>query len=130
MNLVDQAFGVHEKALMAHTMRAEVLARNISNSDTPGYKARDIDFQSIMAGAQQSLGKSLYKTDEQHLSVSFDTASDDLLYRVPLQESIDGNTVAAEVEQAAFAENAIRFQASTRFLDGAVKGLLLAIRGE
>ena len=42
----DKALGIHEKALGFRAQRAEVLANNIANADTPNYKARDLDFQS------------------------------------------------------------------------------------
>ena len=51
------------------------------------------------------------------------------LYRVPMQPTLDGNTVETDVEQAAFAENAVRYRASLSFLDGQIKSLRYAIKG-
>lgn len=52
----DKALGIHEHALQARVKRAEVLANNLANADTPpGYKARDVDFQAMMQKAQDSM---------------------------------------------------------------------------
>ncbi|MEW5011510.1 MAG: flagellar basal body rod protein FlgB, partial [Cycloclasticus sp.] len=45
---IDSLFGVHEQALTYRSKRAEVLASNMANADTPGYKARDFDFKSVL----------------------------------------------------------------------------------
>ena len=45
------ALGVHEQALYTRARRTEVLGANMANTDTPGYKARDIDFRQAVAGA-------------------------------------------------------------------------------
>jgi flagellar basal-body rod protein FlgB len=52
------------------------------------------------------------------------------MYRVPLQPALDGNTVDTQVEQAEFTRNAIQHQASLMFLDGRIKGILTAIKGQ
>ena len=45
---LDSALGIHAKALQLRSRRAELLAENLANADTPGYKARDIDFRAAM----------------------------------------------------------------------------------
>ena len=45
---LDDAFGIHEDALRVRARRSEVLASNLANADTPGYKARDFDFQAML----------------------------------------------------------------------------------
>ncbi len=57
------------------------------------------------------------------------SANPPLVYRVPLQPTVDGNTVDEQVEQGAFADAAMHYQASLSFLNGEVKGLLTAITG-
>jgi len=127
---IDDAFGIHAKALETFGRRAEVLAGNLANADTPGYKARDVDFKSILGGVMKD-ELPLAKTAGGHLATSDRGLSNgDLLYRVPLQPSADGNTVDTQMEQTQFAQNAIRYQASFTFLDGSIKSLLSAIRGE
>jgi flagellar basal-body rod protein FlgB len=57
-------------------------------------------------------------------------SSPDLLYRIPTQATLDGNTVNTEIEQAEFAENAVRYQSTLTFLSGRFQSLKLAIKGE
>lgn len=129
----DKALGIHEKALNFRAQRAEVLANNIANADTPNYKARDLDFASVLAaqktGDQQS--QALQRTSERHIpfeTVSLSTAG--LNYRTASQASIDQNSVDMQVEQANYAENAVQFQASFTLLNSKFKGLISALRGE
>ncbi|AHI28006.1 flagellar basal body rod protein FlgB [Marinobacter similis] len=127
----DNALGVHAQALEARVKRAEVLANNLANADTPGYKARDVDFQAMMQKAQQSVsGFEMAKTDDGHMDTSTDSASGDLLYRTPHQPSLDGNTVDAQQEQTRFMRNAMDYQASFQFLSSKFSGLTKAIKGE
>jgi len=126
----DSALGIHARALMVRSRRNELLASNIANADTPGYKARDIDFRAILDSAGNPAG--LRTTHQNHLSLSGESgiAGAELLYRVPNQPSLDGNTVDPDLEKAAFAENALRYNASLTFLDRKFKGLILALKGE
>jgi flagellar basal-body rod protein FlgB len=129
---IDAAFGMHANALQLYGKRAEILAANMANADTPGYKARDIDFRAALNGAMQG-DLPMRKTSARHLDTAATLGSAmsmQVKYRVPHQASVDGNTVDAQVEQAQFAENAIRHQASFTFLDGTIKSLTAAIRGE
>ena len=135
----DQALGIHEQALKVRTARAEMIANNLANSDTPNYKSRDIDFRQALKTAQENNstdGKlKLHTTNSQHHNVN--SAADfagksefESLYRTPMQPSIDGNTVDEHVEHAEFMENALAFQASFTFLNSRFKGINSAIRGE
>lgn len=130
----DSALGIHDKALLVRSQRAELLASNLANSDTPGYKARDIDFKSVLENAQaaksQIGGNNLQLTHNKHIQISSAAVGAETLYRVPNQPSLDGNTVDAQLEKAAFADNAMRYQASLTFLDGKFKGLIAALKGE
>ena len=121
--------GIHEQALKFRARRNQVLSSNIANADTPNYKARDIDFGAALKKAQtQSI--SLTRTSELHKQ-AWSTARDGgpLMYRIPMQPTLDGNTVETDVEQAAFAENAVKYRASLSFLDGKLRTLRLAIKG-
>jgi flagellar basal-body rod protein FlgB len=129
---LENYFGIHGDALKIRGRRTEVLASNLANADTPGYKARDIDFKSALerAGASGNDARVLKTTQPGHLQAGGSPAgSGDVLYRVPLQPSQDGNTVDTQREQAAFAENAIRYQASLEFLGGRITSLINAIKG-
>ncbi|GGC78366.1 flagellar basal body rod protein FlgB [Marinobacter halophilus] len=127
----DRALGIHEHALQARVQRAEVLANNLANADTPGFKARDIDFQAMMQQAQESVsGMSMNRTHHGHMDTSSPGSNGELLYRTPHQPSIDGNTVDAQEEQSRFMRNAMDYQASFQFLSSKFSGLTKAIKGE
>ena len=110
----DSLFGVHGAALAVRSQRMGVLASNIANASTPGYKAKDIDFQAALASIETPGG-------------SMDAA---MMYRVPLQPSQDGNTVELATEQTAFAENAVAYQTTLSFLNGRISTITRALRGE
>ena len=129
----DRALGLHEKALAFRADLAAVLANNIANADTPNYKARDLDFASVLEAQQSGEGKSvrMARTHAAHLQMEgFIDQAAGLRYRTPHQPSIDGNTVEVQAEQARYTENAIDFQASFTFLNGKFKGLMTALRGD
>ena len=129
---LDSYLGVHPDALKLQSKRTEVIANNLANSDTPGYKARDIDFRAAMASAGSADATvKLATTNASHLSIDPNTeASANLKYRTPLAPSLDGNTVDAQQEQAAFADNSVRYQATLTFLSARFKGLMTAITGQ
>lgn len=126
----DSALGIHIKALNLRAQRTELLASNIANTDTPGFKARDIDFRAVLSKAGSRLQPGLQRTHTDHRPLSGGSLSATTLYRVPSQSSLDGNTVDAQLEKSAFAENAVRHQASLTFLDHKFKGLIEALKGE
>ena len=119
----------HGQALRFRALRNQVLASNIANADTPNYKARDLDFSTALKGVQRE-SLSLARTSDLHKQA---WGSNDIgartMYRVPMQPSLDGNTVSMDMEQAAFAENAVQYRASLAFLDGHIRSLKFAIRG-
>jgi len=132
---IDSALGIHPQALVLRAKRAEVLARNLANVDTPNYKARDIDFRQALGGAMGSnAGSSAMKvTHGNHIGGGMSGASGnafELIQRKATQVSIDGNTVDAQKEHAEFMRNAVRYQASLQFVTGRIRGLMTAIRGE
>ncbi len=127
---IDNAFGIHAQALMLRSHRAELLASNMANADTPNYKAKDFDFQATLARSKNDLPV-LANTQQQHIqagNAKLDNAH--MQFRLPSQPSLDGNTVDADIERSEFMQNSVMYQASLRFLNGRVSGLLTAIRGE
>ncbi|MCV6589889.1 MAG: flagellar basal body rod protein FlgB [Marinobacterium sp.] len=131
---MDRALGLHDDALLLRSRRAEVLANNISNADTPNFKARDLDFRSVLEEQLQSTAQrplELSRTDGQHIyGISEPAYISDLMYRIPRQASVDGNTVEVQEEMARYTKNAMDYQASFGFLDRKFKGLNTAIKGE
>ena len=109
----EKLFGIHASALQLRSQRMMLLASNIANAATPNYKARDLDFSKALDLAQQ--GGSMEGA---------------IAYRVPVQSSLDGNTVEMATEQTAFAENALAYRSSLSFLSGRVNTLTRALKGE
>jgi flagellar basal-body rod protein FlgB len=129
--MFDSLFGIHERALYAAADRVGVLATNIANADTPNFKARDYDFAAVLAGTSEQGGIALTRTHAGHLPLATGGAvAADLQYRIPYQPSLDGNTVEAPVEQAKFAENALRFQTSLDFISRRIAALQTALTGQ
>lgn len=128
----NTALGIHPQALLLREKRSEILAANLANADTPDYKARDLDFKAILdkklAGGPGSPG--LNQTHEGHQVGKSNVLGADLLYRNPMQASLDGNTVEEHIEQAKYAQNAVQYQASLQFINNDFSGLMSAIRGE
>lgn len=124
---LDKLVGFHQKALTVRTERMEVISGNLANANTPGYKARDIDFNKAMESARASQRQDLVKTHEKHISGSM--ASNTFLeYRVPTQpDTGDGNTVEVQAERNRFLDNGLRYQASLEFLNGKIKGMKKAL---
>jgi flagellar basal-body rod protein FlgB len=137
---LDSYLGVHARALTLEAQRTELLAANMANADTPNYKARDIDFKAALAaaggdgGAGSNGALAMSSTSAAHLASQSVDAADalgaNLKYRVPMAPSLDGNTVDTQLEQAAFAENSVRYQATLTFLNARLKELMTAIVGQ
>lgn len=113
----ESIFGIHAAALELRSQRMGLIASNIANASTPGYKARDIDFAAALKA--QAGG-----ADTDH------AAADATLYRVPVMPSLDGNTVEMATEQTAFAENAVGYSATLSFIRGRVDTLTRAMKGD
>ncbi len=131
---LDNVFGIHEQALKLRAQRTELLASNLANADTPGYKAKDIDFESALRGAMGgsagATSTAMRTTHSGHIQDPSGGALDAWIkYRVPHQPALDGNTVETHIEQAAFARNAVEYQATLQFLSSKSKNLMQAIKG-
>ena len=129
MNTLDGLLKFHQQALSLHAERQKLIASNIANADTPGYKARDIDFVSALKTAQASQSK-LQAPGMKPLGADSKGPLDaPVMYRSAVQRSVDGNTVDIDVERAQFAENAVRYEAQTMFLSSQIKQMMAAIQG-
>ena len=132
---LDAYLGVHADALKLRSQRTEVLARNLANADTPGFQARDFDFKAALAQAAGGVDVpvALKTTHTNQIAAPVDASGEtntNLKYRVPMAPALDGNTVDVQMEQANFAENSVRFQATLTFLNARFRGLMTAITGE
>lgn len=135
MNKLDSYLGIHASALKLRSQRTELLASNLANADTPNFKARDLDFKQALAqagGADAPVR--VTTTSAAHIAgnnaLNGASTGTELKYRVPLAPSLDGNTVDVQLEQAAFAENSVRYQATLSFISSKFRGLLTAITGQ
>lgn len=128
----DSALGIHADALRVASQRAELLASNLSNADTPGYKAQDIDFKSALKMASSDNSGMMKTSHQNHMQQPNNSLFNQahVQYRSTIQDSLDGNSVDEQMEQAAFMQNSIKYQVSLDFLGSKFNGLLKAIRGE
>ena len=127
---IDEALGIHVKALELRAERAQLLATNITNADTPNYKAVDFDFKSALTQAQAGQ-LPLAVTSADQIQANGDQESQyQLMYRTPMQPALDGNTVDAQIEQVQFARNSVEYQASLTLLNDRIKSIMTAIKGQ
>lgn len=133
LDRLDNDLRFQQEALNLRAERQKVLASNIANADTPNYRARDFDFARELSSAVQqgraASGMQLTTTSAAHLHARHSAAPvRDLLYRVPDQPSLDGNTVDMDRERTQFADNTVRYQASLSFLNSRLQGLKTAMQ--
>jgi flagellar basal-body rod protein FlgB len=151
-SVLDQYLGIHTQALTLEAQRMQLLASNLANVDTPNYKAQDVDFKAALAAADNSSAASaptqlpLATTHANDLTAggsvagaatgenagslsasALPSAESPLKYRVPLAPALDGNTVDEQLEQSAFAENSVRYQATLAFLNTKLRLLMNAL---
>lgn len=100
----------HERALGLRAYRQQLLASNIANADTPGYKAVDIDIQEAL------------RTGKTPQSVT-------IKYAVPSQGSVDGNTVDMDSERVKFTSNAIMYEYEVDRVKGHYKDMDDLLKG-
>ncbi|MCA3181932.1 MAG: flagellar basal body rod protein FlgB [Burkholderiaceae bacterium] len=146
---LTESIDFHGRALLLRAERQKVIASNIANADTPRYAARDFDFKAALAEAtgydpgapkgtaaptmKPAAAPAVAATHPGHLGGTGGPGRVDstlMRYRVAEQPSLDANTVDLDRERASFADNAVRYEAGLRFINGSVRTLLSAIRGE
>ena len=127
MNLLDGALGVHEQALRVKAQRLEVLSQNIANADTPNYKARDVKFSKVLEDVSYN---QLSATSALHMSTVESAQRNGIMYRIPLNNSFDGNTVEMNIEQAQFGQAAGDYQATLNILEQRINTFKRAFKGE
>ncbi len=126
----------HGKALVLRAERQRTIASNIANADTPGYAARDFDFKAALAeatGQRQTLAPAAAAASHpRHLPLGPREASlgSNLGYAAQTQPALDNNSVDLDRERAAFVDNAVRYEATLRFMNGYSRTILSAITGQ
>lgn len=151
-SVLDRYLGIHTQALTLESQRMQVLASNLANVDTPNYKAQDIDFKAALAAADAASAAAAATTlpltttqpndltsagsvagaaagagSDEASALALPSSASALKYRVPLAPALDGNTVDEQLEQSAFAENSVRYQATLTLLNAKLHDLLSAI---
>lgn len=126
-NPISNYLGVHAAALPLREQRMQLIASNLSNADTPNFKAKDLDFQAALEQAAARAAP-LQTTHEQHLTLL--DASPRVFERAGVQPSLDGNTVDADTERAAYGREALEYRASLSFIESKVRTMLTAITGQ
>jgi flagellar basal-body rod protein FlgB len=126
---LDSYLATRTQAVSLRAHRAQLLASNLANGDTPNYKARDFDFATALKQLNGEHAAVMRPTHSAHIGAR-GVERVNLGYRVPTQASLDGNTVESDLERARFAENALRYQASLQMLNSRITGLIKVIRGE
>lgn len=126
---IDKALGIHDDALLLFERRTRLIAENIANADTPNYKARDVDFNSVLQNTKTGQ-LTMNTTNSKHIDLSSSVSSSAIKYRIPTQNSADGNSVDMQQEKASFAENSIRYQTTMNILSRRFSGMIKTFRGE
>ena len=126
---LDDYLHFNEAALNLRSQRQQLLASNIANADTPGFKARDIDFTSALAGAMSGASPTAAAQAGNSHPVATLNMPAAPLYRTPVQGAVDGNTVDMDVERNQFADNSIRYEAGITMLNAQIRNMMAAIQG-
>ncbi|HEC7758643.1 TPA: flagellar basal body rod protein FlgB [Salmonella enterica subsp. enterica serovar Muenchen] len=133
LNKLDNEFLYQQQALALMAKRQNILASNIANADTPGYQARDIDFDKQLNGLGQSIDLNndfkLSQTSEKHFASLSRVATSEpqILYRVPDQPSADKNTVDMDRERTRFLDNSLKYQSSLSFITSQIKNMMSVV---
>ena len=109
-DLIKNHLGLHAQALPLREQRLKLIASNLSNADTPGYKAVDLDFDAALRHAQGLQGDPLNTTNAVHFPTAQDGLNPFQVVRAGLQPNLDGNTVDGDVERAAYGRAAAHQQ--------------------
>lgn len=129
-DLIKNHLGLHAQAMPLREQRMKLIASNLSNADTPGYKAVDLDFDAALRHAQGLTDNSLKVTDSVHFPTGEHGLNPFQVVRQGLQPNLDGNTVDGDIERAAYGRAALEYRASMSFVESKVRGMLTAITGQ
>ena len=130
MTSIDDYLGLHSKAMTLRAHRANILASNLVNVDTPGYTPRDLNFKDVLNQTGSMKPVTPIRTHSSHIGTAAAPFHANVYERPSEQLSFDRNTVNSELERAKFADNSLRYQASVQFLNSKIGGIIRALRGE
>ncbi len=126
---IENTLALLERSMDATISRGKLIASNVAHSETPGYKAVDLDFEQVLARIKGENQVVMARTHRVHLEDSFFQTHLPLRYRLEAQGELraDGNTVSLEEELAKSAVNQVRFQALTQAVNRIFANLREAI---
>jgi flagellar basal-body rod protein FlgB len=144
LNQLTASLDFQAQALQLRSERQRLIASNIANADTPGYKAKDFDFaKTLQQATGQTSGSSAgsvalrlspIPTHAGHMNLSGQAAgsaaSPELSYATPAMTNLDNNSVDMDRERASFANNTVQYEATLRFINGSVRTMNTAITGQ
>ncbi|MEP7057885.1 MAG: flagellar basal body rod protein FlgB [Caldimonas sp.] len=133
LNRLTDSIDFQAQALQLRSERQRLIASNIANADTPGYVAREMDFAGALRAATGALQPALQVSQQGHIGSGVGAAAeaaDHLTYASAAQPNLDRNTVDMDRERASFADNALKYEATLRFINGNVRTVLSAITGQ
>ena len=120
---MDKSFGVLQKMIQAANTRQKVITSNIANSDTPGYKAKDVKFSGVLNNEVK-----LSTTDPKHIqNKNGGNGSSSVITENDLSWG-DRNNVELDVEVAKMTENSLRHEASLKILNSKIRMYKNALR--
>lgn len=131
MNRLTDGLIFNAQALVLRAERQRLLASNIANADTPGYAARDFDFaKALREATAQAKSANAHGTGDLSgaMASAREHAARNLVYAASTQTNLDGNTVDMDRQRAAFADNAVKYESTLRFVNGSVKTMLDAMK--
>lgn len=123
---LNDALDFHSQALALRSERQRLIAGNIANADTPGYLARDFDFAATLRDARGDSGAAAGIA--RGVMTSGGKPTPVLRYVRPLQTNLDSNTVDMDRERGKFMDNALKYDATLRFINSAVRTTLDAMK--
>lgn len=126
---LNSIFQAHEDSLNLRTKRVQLLASNLANQDTPGYKSKDIDFAAVLKDMKYEKDDMIV-TNQRHIMDSENRVGEYIKETPTRQPKLDGNTVDPQLESAKFAQNSVQYLASIRFIEHQVRNILTSIKGE
>jgi flagellar basal-body rod protein FlgB len=134
--LTDNARGgLPDPGAVLRAERQRLIASNIANADTPGYVARDIDFRQALRrpparpGAPAGWAPHAWRPSDEAPAAAAAASAGTGAMPLPSQTNLDSNTVDMDRERASFADNAVKYEATLRFINGSVQTMLDAMKG-
>lgn len=134
MEIEDKTLKALAASMNFRQMRQEILTANIANAETPGYRAKRLDFEEALSRALDIDGQqSLNVADQDHYRVGeggFNNLSPEVYDDPNGIVSEDGNTVDRDAEMAAMAENKILYDAAVQLLNKKLGFMKYALANE